>query len=225
MPSRLGSLCGVLLLAGLAMLSPASSGKAAAEAAVRGVSASWSSGAYAGFGLASGQARFAFSGLAPRTFPDARGSVVSFVLGYAWQSGASAFVAGELLLSAGVLEATTACALRFLSCSSAFTDLISARVRVGQRFDRGSVFLTLGASAAKERFRVGIGRILVESSDRVAGITVGLGAEMVLSQNLTLRADLEHSHFRRGTHDVTFAVPFQAKAQVTLVRVMLVQRF
>jgi outer membrane immunogenic protein len=167
------------------------------------------SGAYAGAGVS-------YSTQSPTdetgTFalPDASGAGLSLLAGYAWQS-ANLVYGVEAVANLGNSVGTSDC------CRTDVENFYLVRGRVGYAFGDFLVSGTLGL--ASDQWALSVAGDT--ASIRYTGIAVGASAEMALSDNLSLRGDLEYYDFKsRG--NVTGA---QVGYSTSLFRLSVVRSF
>lgn len=185
------------------------------------VAYNWTGG-YAGFGVG-----YANGNNASPTgiLADPSGAMFSVIAGYNWHNGGNMVWGVEGAISGGSIDASTPCSNPTWTCSSSIDYIATIRGRVGIAQDRSMFFMTLGpALASVENVTTNAANVSFPDTNRVAGLTIGIGFETALRSQWNLRGDLEYYRFRDSTYNLD--VPYvNNRTTASTARVSLVRRF
>lgn len=168
------------------------------------------SGPYAGVGLS-------YSDHKPSddtgvfSLPSASGAELNLLLGYSWQS-ANIVYGIEAVANLGDSVGTNAC------CQTSIENSWIVRGRVGYATGNLLFFGTVGVASDRWSLRVAPGG---SASIRYQGLALGAGAEVALSDVLSLRGELEHINFESRQNATGGGVDYETNA----IRLSVVRSF
>lgn len=167
------------------------------------------SGAYAGAGLNYGR-HSPTDENATFDLPSVSGAGLSLLAGYAWQNENLVYGV-EAVANFGNHASTSSC------CSTEVDNFWLLRGRIGKAFGDMLVSATLGV--ASDQWSLSVPG--ASASIRYTGLAVGVAAEKALSDDLSLRGDLEYYDFK-SRDNVTGG---QVGYSTNLIRLSVVQSF